>query len=73
MFRLLLHIILLFLLFRLLFPLFKGIGKLLGKLFTPVSHQQSKSEKVEEEPDYSALSPYEIEDADYEEVKEDRK
>ncbi len=64
------QIILLFLIIRLLFPMFKGVGKTLGRLFKPPPRSGGGG-KVEKEPDYSALSPYEIEDADYEEVKGD--
>ena len=33
---------------------------------------ERKSEHVEQEQDYSELSPYEIEDAEYEEVRKDK-
>ncbi|NIM19941.1 MAG: hypothetical protein GTO51_06805 [Candidatus Latescibacteria bacterium] len=67
MLKFILQILLLFLLLRLLFPIFRGVGSALRRLFGPAP----KKEKLNKEPDYSSLSPYEIEDADYEEIKKD--
>jgi flagellar basal body-associated protein FliL len=60
--RNILFILLLFLLYKLIAPLFRGI-------FAMFSSAPKKREPVEKKPDYSELSPYEIEDAEYEEIR----
>ncbi len=64
--------ILLLVLARLLYPVFKGIRNALNR---PASRRGPKprgsgSGKKNKENDYSNLSPYEIEDAEFEELKE---
>jgi len=56
------------LLLRLLSPFFRG----LRKLFTSSSNPGSTGKPPKKTPDYSDLTPYEIEDAEYEELKEKR-
>jgi hypothetical protein len=63
-FKLFLYILLLIIGYKLFAPLFRGIGN----LFKPTT----KKEQMEKEQDYSELSPYEIEDAEYEEVSKDK-
>ncbi len=68
MFKFILQIILLFLLARMLFPLFRGMGSAISRLFGA----PGGAKHVDKKPDYSALTPYEIEDADYEDIPSDR-
>lgn len=64
MLKLFLQILLLFIAFKLLWPLFRGVGGLFKS--TPDRKPMGKK------PDYSELSPYEIEDAEFEEVRKDK-
>lgn len=75
MLKVLFQIILLFLIFRLLVPVFRGAGRLFGSR-TPKTRPRSAgrqgSQSGSDKPDYSELSPYEIEDAEYEEIKQEK-
>ena len=64
MIKFFLYIFLIFIGYKLFAPLFRGISN----LFKPTP----KKEQMEKEQDYSELSPYEIEDAEYEEVRKDK-
>lgn len=61
-----LKILLFFIVLRMLYPVFKGIGALFGPK-TPVE-RGADSKKAKK--DYSELTPYEIEDADFEDIRE---
>jgi hypothetical protein len=61
MLKFFLTFILLIIGYKLFAPLFRGFFRMFES--TP------KKEPVENEPDYSELSPYEIEDAEYEEIR----
>jgi hypothetical protein len=62
MLKFFLTILLLIIGYKLIAPLVRGV-------FALFSSAPKKREPVEKEPDYSELSPYEIEDAEYEEVR----
>ena len=53
------------LILRLLVPLFRSAGRTLKRLF---SAQPQRSDADAKKRKYSELTPYEIEDADYEEI-----
>lgn len=61
-----LKIVLFAIVLRMLYPLFKGMGALFGKTSTPGSGRAGKGESEREYPD---LTSYEIEDADFEEIR----
>ncbi len=61
-----LKIILVFLILRMLYPLFKGMGTMFDKPSAPGPRGEKKDGT---ERDYSDLTPYEIEDADFEDMK----
>ncbi|MEJ2722053.1 MAG: hypothetical protein P8181_13090 [bacterium] len=71
LFRILFNILILLLLVRLLRPLAHGIGRYLKRVTgsDDSGGRRSRDTKI----DYSDLTPYEIEDADFEEVKTKRK
>ena len=75
MLKVIFQIILFFLLFRLLVPVFRGVGRLFGSS-TPKTRNRTTSNQsgktASGEPDYSELSPYEIEDAEFEEIKQEK-
>lgn len=64
MLRTLLLLLLLFTGYKIFAPLFRGLS---GS-----SSSSPKKKPMEKKPDYSELSPYEIEDAEYEEVRKDK-
>jgi hypothetical protein len=75
MLKVLFQIILFFLIFRLLVPVFKGVGRLFGSSSPktrPRNTSQRGNQPASSEPDYSELSPYEIEDAEFEEIKQEK-
>jgi hypothetical protein len=61
-----LKIILFLLVLRMLYPLFKSMGAMSGKPSTPGSGRPKNGGDAR---DYSDLTSYEIEDADFEEIK----
>lgn len=61
-----LKILLFFIVLRMIYPVFKGIGSLFGSN-TPVEPGAGRKDA---EKDYSKLTPYEIEDADFEDITE---
>jgi hypothetical protein len=62
MLKLFLQILLLIIVFKLISPLFRGIVNMFKS-------PPKKQDAMEKKQDYSELSPYEIEDAEYEEVR----
>ena len=66
MLRLALNILILFMLIRLMQPLFQGAKKFLRRFLAPESTGGPPPDKKVE---YSDLTPYEIEDAEYEELR----
>ena len=67
MLRLAINILILLFLFRLMKPLFDGARKFLARAFSSGASDAPESDKKVE---YSELTPYEIEDAEYEELRE---
>ena len=70
MLRLLINFVILMLVLRMLRPVFVSAGKVLQRVFAPGAGGggDSGTPKVK----YPDLSPYEIEDAEFEEVPEER-
>lgn len=61
-----LKILLFFIVLRMLYPVFRGIGALFGSNSPVEPKPGSRSPKK----DFSKLTPYEIEDADFEEIRD---
>lgn len=61
-----LKILLFFIVLRMIYPVFKGIGSLFGSS----SPTKKKTATGSKKNDYSDLTPYEIEDAEFEEIRE---
>ncbi len=68
MLRLLINLFLFFLVLRLIRPAARSASRFFRRMFSPTTPQRTRSDG---DKDYSKLTPYEIEDADYEEVEED--
>ena len=68
MLRLVINFLILLLLIRLMQPLLRGVGRFLKRVLSPqpIGGTEEANKKV----DYSELTPYEIEDAEYEEIRE---
>ncbi len=64
--RLIINILILLLLIRLMQPVFRGAGRLLRRFFSPEPIRNGKPGHTGK---YSQLTPYEIEDAEYDEVR----
>ncbi len=75
MLKVLFQIILIFLVFRLLTPVIRGVGRLFGSR-SPKTRARTTSrrepESAPDRPDYSELSQYEIEDAEFVEIKKEK-
>jgi len=67
LFRILINIMILLLLVRLLRPVAQGVGRFIRRVTG--GGGRADSEGKDGKIDYSDLTPYEIEDADFEEVK----
>jgi hypothetical protein len=61
-----LKIFLFFIVLRMLYPIFQGIGSLFGSK----PHVDKGGDSSVTKTDYSELTAYEIEDADFEEIRE---
>jgi hypothetical protein len=75
MLKVLFQIILLFLVVRLMVPVFRGIGRLFSGRSEQTRFRPKSKENAGISPkrqDYSELSPYEIEDAEFEEINTDK-
>jgi len=75
MLKVLFQIILMFMIFRLLTPVIRGVGRLFGsrspKTRAGTTAQQEPTSDSDQ-PDYSELSQYEIEDAEFVEIKKEK-
>ncbi len=71
LFRILFNILIILILMRLFRPLVDGVGKYFKRIMGSgdTAQRTSRDKKI----DYSDLTPYEIEDAEFEEVKGKRK
>ena len=75
MLKVLFQIILIFLIFRLLTPVIRGVGRLFGSRSPKTrdgTTSRRESESAPGQSDYSELSQYEIEDAEFVEIKKEK-
>ncbi|UCG51791.1 MAG: hypothetical protein JSW58_16730 [Candidatus Latescibacterota bacterium] len=70
LFRVLFNVLILLLILRIFRPFIRGAGRYLQRLFA--GNNPAGGKRGEKKVDYSDLTPYEIEDADFEEVKGNR-
>ena len=70
MLRIIINILILLFVVRVVGSLAKGVRRRFGQ--NPASRRKDGEDGDAKEESYEGLSPYEIEDADYEEIKPDR-